>query len=532
MTKANRSNRYNANTLTPPGPPGKAVKKLEKAIEQEAKALVSKAKPASTRKSARKPNKATKQRSGMRWLGRAQRSMQGDVLTYTNTEMLGAVAAPPSVFSQLWRVPLNPGALSYFSYASDEARHYEEFMVEDLRIEFVKAAAPLAAAGTLCGYIDNDPTDAVVSSINDVARQSKKFITPITEDYVWDVHPEKRWCYVHMGDSMASDNAEKRQDNPGVLTFFADHFDDSALKGYVLVHYRFRFRQRRESVATALEYFSQIPSNFLLDNTLGTSQAHYPGNLATVRFNDGFDLTNWYLTTPTATNLGSLSFQLAASTVRPEYCGLESTSAVPQIARRPSVVPIFTAGQYLCRINCDITTSTTGGGGSATLQYAYVSDLATGINAGSWTNIGSAVSLAAGGVISIPSASTTALVALTGQAGRYVAFRVLYSIAAPSVLSMENFSVQIQRNAVEPDLLTEERSNMRIFVLPEELSACVSYLSTFTGNVICDPPLPPRQRKLTFDEVCAELRVLRESLSRGDADFVALPMPRTNRIKC
>lgn len=416
-------------------------------------------------------------------------------------EIYGATGALVKVIDQ----PLNAGNSALWSKLSDRAKGFEMFQVQSIVLHY-KATCTQLAPGMMLGYVEKDPTDLAVSTVRDIIENGTSFAANVYEaDWNKQIDVPQRKCYVHMGNSMVTDDAEKRQDNPGVLRVFLDQVDSTALRGYLYMTYTVKLMNRRESVPEAINASADLVAFYGTFNTVEHSNqsAFYPLNVAIPVSNEGFGTYNWYLAGTADTQYPTLPHvSPATAPVAPRanavYSATDTLGVAPSIERCAAFsVP---AGQYLFNVRgtmgCGAAIT---GAGTGTLGVQY--SLTDNVNAGftSWTALGGGATAPSTNT-TLPSASTAYSLTVTGTPGRYVAFRLVWENSDGTVsVTILNLGVRAVRNASSLDAARGVMAS-RTFQYPQDQAALSAALLDFTGEVILDaaaayvPPLSIEER--------------------------------------
>lgn len=435
-------------------------------------------------------------------------------------EIYGATGTLVKVIDQ----PLNAGNTALWSKLADRAKGFEMFEIQSIVLHY-KASCTQLSPGMMIGYVEKDPTDLAVSTVRDVIENGTSFSASVYEaDWNKRIDVPKRKCYVHMGTSMVTDDAEKRQDNPGVLRVYLDQVDSTALRGYLYMTYIVKLMNRRESVPEAINASGDLIPYYGSFTTAehANASAFYPLNVAAPLTNEGFGTYNWYLAGAADTQYPTKPHVSAATAVvQPRanavYSTTDAIGVAPSIERCAAFsVP---AGQYVFSVRGAMicgAAATGAGTGTLGVQYSTTDNINAGFS--SWTSLGTGATAPSTNT-TLPTASTGYSVSINGNPGRYVSFRLLWENSDGTVaVTALALYVRGIRNASSIDA-PRPLGATRTFAYPAQQAALSLALLDFVGEVVLDSAasvLPP----LSIEERLA-------ALEADDArSCVAIPPPR------
>lgn len=435
-------------------------------------------------------------------------------------EIYGATGTLTKVIDQ----PLNAGNSALWSKLADRAKGFEMFEILSIVLHY-KASCTQLSPGMMIGYVEKDPTDLAVSTVRDIIENGTSFSANVyLAEWNKRIDVPKRKCYIHMGTSMVTDDAEKRQDNPGVLRVYLDQVDSTALRGYLYMTYTVKLINRRESVPEAINAAGDlIPyyGTFVTAEHANTS-AFYPLNVAIPTANEGFGTYNWYLAGAADTQYPTKPHVSAATAiVRPRadavYSSTDAIGVAPSIERCAAFsVP---AGQYVFNVRgamiCGAAATGTGVG-TLGVEYSTTDNLSAGFS--SWTSLGTGATAPSTNT-TLPTASTSYSVSINGNPGRYVSFRLVWANSDGTVnVNALALYVRGVRNAASIDAV-RGLATMRTFSYPADQAALSLALMDFTGEVLLDSG-SALAAPLTIEQRLA-------ALEADDArSVVAIPPPR------
>lgn len=428
----------------------------------------------------------------------------------------GEIFGLPNVFTKIIDQPLNAGNSVLWSKLADRAKAYERFIIRKAELHYTGTCNTLSA-GTLMGYVEKDPTDVAVGTAREV------FDNPTTNFMVSVI--ERNWShnlnyragahYVHMGDAMVTDDAEKRQDNPGVLRVYLDQVDSTGLRGYLYINYVVDLIDPRESVPDAIDFHSILTPAMTGSNTIATGNAValYPLNLSSSRMNAGFALPNWYLAgTPTsAANWTHTAGILSAMTPRASNVYYDDGITASPVVVAPAITrcSVFNvpAGSYRLTAQLTVNVATQASGTCEwKLQYGLCDSLDAGFSV--WVDMASVNSTGVS-VVSAPGGTTRSLVTITGAPGRYLALRAVLNNTSGVVVGPGDIAIagNLTRAAASIDAIRAPSSSMT-YHYPSQSAALMSALADFDGDVILE--FPPLAAPLTLEERLSLLERERE----------------------